>query len=836
MGTVTTSTNTNPILYSGHTRIDYDDGTLWVLVLNGSGNIELSRSTNNGSSWAVVNTLARTGLQDVTMYVPVSGSIHVAYRTNESSQDRVYWRRYDLVLGTWSSEILVASASNGGVAAAIYSGLDLVVVGAYGAEYVAIAAGTVSGASHGITLKGVFRPANNGTPRLAPDMFAGPTLYLQPGTGRLGPTLDIEHTGDGKTALVPHLWVTFGRARINVFKAGWTGWGWDTPNSSYIMVSSVPAQNSIRGSWDGRRHLTASVNPNATTTVCVYERNRSHTGATTVRTTAAHTQGVVRSCSVSYDYNADDLRVYAVGTSTADLYYTTYDRSAGTWSAWAVVTTTDVLGATPENYSVRRNAYGNAQFDVIIAHTGAPNTIVHYPVTQAYSPNQPTWAIQGGIAMWTSTPLTLDWNFSDVDAADVQTAYALRRQVGNDTVEYWRASDGTWQPTEQKNLSATSAVALPAGFVDRFDIINGVGSLGVVTGGTVSHSTAQHHSGDHSALHTVSGSPATATAYARVGWAPALNTVVGAWIYSPAGWASFTMTLRWLNAALGTISTSSAVVGAVPAGTWVYRTHVATSPALTAHVEFGMTISGTPPNGTLTYMDDLTLSLTTTPWASPNDDNHTYYVKVWDSTDLPSIYSSGITFIPSELYPPTLVTPAAAAVVTGDALTATWTVGQQGSYRIRLWKSGVLELDTGFVAGAVLSYDVPVTLVDSSSYTIGITTRNSEGLQTLEDVHAFTTNFDEPATPALAFTPSTSGGYIRVVITNPTPAGPQPAVLSQDLFRRLVGDTSTGIRVAAGLASGATYDDWTAASGIAYEYRSLVRGVNGASQYSAWTA
>jgi hypothetical protein len=42
--------------------------------------------------------------------------------------------------------------------------------------------------------------------------------------------------------------------------------------------------------------------------------------------------------------------------------------------------------------------------------------------------------------------------------------------------------------------------------------------------------------------------------------------------------------------------------------------------------------------------------------------------------------------------------------------------------------------------------------------------------------------------------------------------------------------------VSAGLASGASYNDWQVVSGVAYEYRSLVYGVNGTTTYSAWTA
>jgi hypothetical protein len=238
----------------------------------------------------------------------------------------------------------------------------------------------------------------------------------------------------------------------------------------------------------------------------------------------------------------------------------------------------------------------------------------------------------------------------------------------------------------------------------------------------------------------------------------------------------------------------------------------------------------------LTATTALTLA---TAWALAADANYTYRVKVWDSTDLPSAYSEPLVVIPSALVNPTITAPTPAQVIGGDTLTVTWTVAEQTAYRVQLYQDpgGVLRHNSGFIASTTtLSYVVPYTMADSGTWTVGLTTKNNEGLESNEIYQGFTTNFDEPATPTLAFTPSTSGGYIRVVITNPTPAGPQPAVLSQDLYRRPTVALLPEVRVAAGLASGATYDDWTAASGVAYQYRSLVRGVNGASTYSAWTS
>ena len=582
----------------------------------------------------------------------------------------------------------MASAANGGVAGAIYTGVDLICIAVgFGYAYIPIVVGVQGGGTHGINMFGVVAPGGGATPYLTGSMYNGPTSYRYTGSGRIGPSMDLESIGDGKAANVHNLWVTYGRTKINVMRCAWTGSGWTNPSSAYLVVDSVPAQNSIRGLYDGRRHLTASANPTSTSTVAVYERPKSNTGTTTKRTTPTHTAGVIRSCTIAYDHSADDFRVYAVGTSNNDLYYSTYDRSAGTFSAWVAVTTTDILASPPENYSAKRNTYHNSQFDILAAHSGAPNTVVHYPGVQAYTPGAPTWVNpQTGQAQDVAAILLLDWQFNDIDVNDVQTAWAVRRQIGAGAFAYRRASDNTWQAAEVKNLSATTSLSLAAA------------------------------------------------------------------------------------------------------------------------------------------------------WGAGSDANHTYAVKVWDSTDIASVYSDPVTVIPSVKVNPAVVTPTPAQVIPGDSLTVSWTAAEETAWRVILFKSGVEVYSSGFVAGTALSLDLPIALEDAGTYTLGLTTKNNEGLASDEQYQGFTTDFAEPAVPTFAFTPTPASGYIRIVLTNPTPSGPQPAVLSQDLFRRPTVALLPEVRVASALANNGTYDDWQVASGIDYQYRVLVRGVNGASAYSAWTA
>jgi hypothetical protein len=88
----------------------------------------------------------------------------------------------------------------------------------------------------------------------------------------------------------------------------------------------------------------------------------------------------------------------------------------------------------------------------------------------SYAPNTPTWAAPStGAAANVGASLLLDWNFTDVDPGDVQSAYALSRQIGAGALNYWRASDSTWQVAEVKNVSATSAVTLATAWAVHTD-------------------------------------------------------------------------------------------------------------------------------------------------------------------------------------------------------------------------------------------------------------------------------------------------------------------------------------------------------------------------------
>lgn len=703
----TTTTQATALVYPGVSRIARQtNGHLWVAIVNNAGTgVDFYRSTDGGGSWALYGSWSKgvAILEMSGLHIDNGGGLNLAYRTNESSQDRVYWRRAVATAPSslTSAEVMVGNPANGAVAGSIHTGLDMqVVLMPDGTSRVAVGVGTVVAGRAGVTLYGARRTTTGSM--VADNAVTGGTRqWLFTGTGRITPQLDIEHTGDAKSSGVPHLWVSFGRTDVRLVKCAWASNRWVGPTAAITLKPGVAAQDCMVGRWDGERFLQAVPNPDAglTDTVLVMERNRANS-ATVWRSTTPHPAGVVTSCTVSYGsyINAQDFRVYAVGTASTVLYYCDFVRKTSTWSAWTQVSASTVTGGN--NYGARRETYGNARYDVVHQQNGvSPYTVVHTQQVVGYPPDVPVWLFgtgantppANGAAADVAASLRLDWLFSDPAPLDAQTAWSLSRQIGVAAIQYWRTSDSTWQAAEVKNVGATTEVTLT--------------------------------------------------------------------------------TTQWLGAGGAT------------------------------------------------------------------DLPHSYKVKVWDGTDVASLYSDALVVVPSAKVNPTITAPAAAAVLTSDTVTATWTVSEQSAYRVTLATNpgGVVAWDTGWIGSAQLSYTPPVRLGDLTGWTLTVQTRNLEGLPSTVQTVNFTVDYLEPAIPTVVATPMATSGFIRVTITNPVPGGGQPALADQDLYRRVVGTTDEGIRVAAGLASGAVQDDWRAVSGVAYEYRVLARGANGTSVYGAWT-
>jgi hypothetical protein len=904
MATIATTTNGTPFQYPGQTllvKIPPENSYICLVKASTADNYVFYKSTDGGGTWATLATVVRTNIVDIgQIFGDGYGWLWWVYRTNESSQDRIYLRNLNTHDGTNvnSSETLLDNPGNGGVAGSYYSGMDLrSFYGAISKHTVLVAVGTNVGANQGVTLLAAQWPLTSSDAHftVTPNLISGTRQWLHAGTaGRVGPAIDGEHIGDGYTGAL-NLWVAYGRTHLKLVKLAWNGSGWSGTPGETTIYANVGNVNQISAAWSGSQFYVAVPDPVSTQQVMLIERDRANS-TTVIHRTGNHTTGVVRTAIMAYDPNNRNVRVWAVGTSTAVLYANDWTRLADTWSGWGTTGFT-ILGAGADNYGAKHSSYGDAKWGLYTAASGSPNTLTYTPVALAYSPNQPWWSSPpNGAAVDVGLPVRLDWVFSDPDPGDTQGSYAVSRQIGAGALNYWRASDSTWQVAEVQNTSTSDLLFVPAGWAAATDAVY----------------TFKVKVWDSSGLPSVYSSglmivPSTPVNPAVT--APTANQVIGTGTLAVA-WTTTEQTGYRIqldkSGVLDTFARTTANGwGTADSGqTWTTTNGVAADYSTNSSV-------GVHSNGTLnvlrtTVLDvgnpdqDLTIDCIinkATPTTAPitqrvcaryADGNNHYIAQLVLTTGgavTLQLLKKVAGVLSGDLA--TSVTLQGSGHASGDA----WRVRVQvvgSAVRAKAWLATVSEppgwyhdvTDTDLTVGtqiAVISrvdtgntdalpittnydnlYCVPgtwpdydsnwvddasaravtpsVLLLNGDAWVLSLRTRNVEGLESTSQRVYFTVNFTPPATPTVVVTPMTSLGINRVVITNPTPGGAQPPVASQDLYRRVVGDTSNGGRIATLLANNATYDDFKVTSGVAYEYRVCTIGTTGVIVFGAWTA
>lgn len=190
---------------------------------------------------------------------------------------------------------------------------------------------------------------------------------------------------------------------------------------------------------------------------------------------------------------------------------------------------------------------------------------------------------------------------------------------------------------------------------------------------------------------------------------------------------------------------------------------------------------------------------------------------------------------------PTITSPSSGATISSSTSSIVWSTPNQTSYQVRKVADSAGSPDT-----ATVYYDSG-EVVDSAARTASLTFPTNSRFEHLQVRVKYSglwsswasvrvqVSYTAPATPTAVVTSNSPTGAVTIAATHPTPTGSQPTVTGFDLYRRTVGDTSTGIRVAANVAPTSSFVDWSVASGTAYEYRALDLGNNNTSTYSAWT-
>lgn len=134
---------------------------------------------------------------------------------------------------------------------------------------------------------------------------------------------------------------------------------------------------------------------------------------------------------------------------------------------------------------------------------------------------------------------------------------------------------------------------------------------------TLTQSNVQTHGGlPFSGLLAPNGTSATVLAESNKGPVQANISAVNApnwcqaqgWVYSPTGYGSVSLSVKWYDSAGTLLSTSSNVVS-VPAATWTYLNNYFVGPVGASQATLVPTESGTPAVGNTLYLSNVTLAL-----------------------------------------------------------------------------------------------------------------------------------------------------------------------------------------------------------------------------------
>lgn len=889
MGTIATSTSSSIFVYSNAEKLVRDSGTghLWAAIVNASGNLELYRSTNNGSSWGLITTKTRASVQEWGNIVAHNNWVHIVYRTNESSQDRIYHDRYNITGDWWDDELQYHMLANGGVAGSKFQGCFVMQMRYSGWDWIVVAGGYVEGSDAGVYLASGTINTSTDVELLDNSKLSKRKLLIAGQSGPQRPAL-IQPSASSK-----HFWVALGRTKVALTKCVWNGNGWNVGNTPVINTGTF-ATTAVNCRWDGGHIVMAVPNDDSTALdkVAVWERNEANT-TTTKRLTQAHPQGAIKYVTIATDIGTQDLRVYAIGTTTNVLYYCSYDRSANTWTAWAQVVATAVLG---ENFGVRSYTYNTAKYDVYAAHSGAPNTAVHYQQGLAFPPDAPTWngaTGTSGEARNVSASLLLDWDFHDIDPTDTQSAYAVARKIGAGAFAYWRASDSTWQAGEVQNTSATTSLTLASGWgvgtdaahtyqVKTWDSTATAGPYGevfsvipsVLVNPTMSLPTADQVIGTPQL--TVTWTVSEQSKY-RIVVSPnpnpdAVSFYDSGWVVSTSlthtvpfvldNKSAYTVTLQTANneGLASTVQSRNFTTDFVAPGTpSVVLTPLPASGvmrvALTNPVANPITFVGTGAadsgsSGSRTPALPAGLQHDDAMYCFASTRNSGTGTVASAGSDWIFITSFGNMAILGKLYRAGDVAPT--VTFNGGAAnedTIAQIVAFRGASLMRSGNATVLNGSAQNIAYPSLTVTLNNQLVivlgwKQDDWTSVATAGFAGAVEIGEPVSTAGNDAGQVwdyaiQTTAANITGSSftvTGGLSAISRGITLTMAPKANFVSQDLYRRKVGDLDDGIRVAAGVAEDGTYDDYTAISGVAYEYRSLVFSDTGSQAYGPWTA
>jgi hypothetical protein len=454
---IATSSVATATAFSAQRKVDRcSNGVLWSHWWDGTNNTTTSMrfafSTDDGATWTessafgFAGTTAGNAVPHGSLFIDVDDFAHIAYA--DPHDDRLKYRRGTpnaaRTAWTWSAPVILTGTGN--------SHPDIV-AHREGTGWVAHVVYLFRSDANATYRRVII--ASDGTVTLSPttSLIANST-----GTAFPYPSLDFHHTGDGKTVAggAPHLFIAYSAGGtgagkgIRFRKVTYASGSWTVePEREIDPTRWINTEDQwLTCSFDGTRAVVAGTLANQAATavhLCLYERDAADT-TTTIRT---NTETALQRGSASFDASGN---VHFVGRTGTALHRRRWQRATGTFDASVETDTT----GSQYNASAKR---GHSTKRIEWAYTdgtASPFAVTYDGISVNLAPNAPLLLSPvGAVTIDRSVTQRFDWDFSDPDAGDSQSAFELQhRPEGAAT---WNLVTGTTPNTFHDFAAGTFA-------------------------------------------------------------------------------------------------------------------------------------------------------------------------------------------------------------------------------------------------------------------------------------------------------------------------------------------------------------------------------------------
>jgi hypothetical protein len=209
-------------------------------------------------------------------------------------------------------------------------------------------------------------------------------------------------------------------------------------------------------------------------------------------------------------------------------------------------------------------------------------------------------------------------------------------------------------------------------------------------------------------------------------------------------------------------------------------------------------------------------------------------VRTWDNQDAVGAYSALGSFETSAKPTVSITDPATNGDdVATDTYEIDWSFSDpesqgQSAYKVVLKIGGSTVHDSGKVASVGARTYGLTGLVNNTTYTVEVIVWDAKDVASSVATRTFDVAYTPVQAPTITVTNDDANARMTVVIDNPAVTGGASNPVSNDLYRREVGEVAWE-RIETGIAVDGTYHDYAVASGVSYEYKAKAFGVNGTS-------